>query len=392
MKSSKKILGASAALGLAIALSAGSTFAWFSAGNTKVGVDSFDLSATTETNGANLDVAITTIGATSNPGDSEYKSLVTFGGGQLDSLKTIPLKPLTYVLTGENKGFNNEKGVVTANNPSNDTGYITFRLVFRSTAAMDIYLNTDSAVSPVALKGEEEEGEEPSTLELKTFSFKDSEVGKKFGDRIINTSAGYGGSTGVDFTNDADSTDRTFTVRARAANAARVMFEEKNAGEAKKIWSPNEYYVSGKQAEFGVTDGNNFDENDNKIESGFCYGNLASDFNYLKGAALAAGGNPTLIAALDPANNETDSGAKYVKQADYTSLALTKGESGTKIATTTNVKADWVGGSYITSSTDYFAVVDVTFWLEGTDGDCIDSILGDKMSVLLNFKGVEKTA
>ena len=91
----------------------------------------------------------------------------------------------------------------------------------------------------------------------------------------------------------------------------------------------------------------------------------------------------SLIQDLDPANNNTN-----VTQADYTSKALTKGESGTLIATTTNVKTDWAGGSYITG-TDYFAVVDVTFWLEGTDGDCIDSILGDKLSVLLNFKGVE---
>ncbi len=373
MKSSKKILGASAALGLAIALSAGSTFAWFSQGNTKVGVDSFDLSATTETNGANLDLAITTIGASSNPGDSEYKSLVTFGGTALDSLKSIPLKPLTYDVA--NKGFKNEQGnVVSAGSPTTANGYITVRLVFRSTAAMDIYLNTDSAVTP------SEEGE------VKELKFKDSDLGRKFGDKIISTSDGYGGTANSDYTNDAASGDRTFQIMARAANATRVMFEEKKSSGSTLIWSPNEYYVSGKTAAIGDA-GDNEDENGDQIVNGFCYGNLASDYNYLKKAAIEeAMGNPTLIDELDPARNPNSN------QADYTSLALTKGESGTKIATTTNVKTDWAGGSYITSSTDYFAVVDVTFWLEGTDGDCIDSILGDKLSVLLNFKGVEKTA
>ena len=369
MKSSKKILGASAALGLAIALSAGSTFAWFSAGNTKVGVDSFDLSATTETNGANLDVAITTIGATSNPGDSEYKSLVTFGGGQLDTLKAIPLKPLTYDLASR-EFKDSENNAVGANTPSTATGYITFRLVFRSTAAMDIYLNTDSDISP-ATDGQ-----------VKEMKFKDSEISTTLGNKIVNTaSGGYGCVENEDYENDAQ-TDRTFTITARAANAARVMFEEKNTAAAKKIWSPNEIFVSGKQAAMGDT-GDNKDANDNAIECGFRYGNFASDYNYLRGMVLK-GSQPS---GLDVANN--DSG---IVQKDYSSLALTKGENGTKIATTTNVKGDWAGGNYITSSTDYFAVVDVTFWLEGTDGDCIDSILGDKMSVLLNFKGVEKTS
>ena len=123
-----------------------------------------------------------------------------------------------------------------------------------------------------------------------------------------------------------------------------------------------------------------------QIENGFCYGNFASDYNYLKKAAIEdAMGNPTLIQNLDPANNNTN-----VTQADYTSKALTKGENGTKLTTTSKVKTDWAGGAYIQGDgTLYYAVVDVTFWLEGTDGDCIDSILGDKMSVLLNFKGVE---
>ncbi len=376
MKSSKKILGASAALGLAIALSAGSTFAWFSQGNTKVGVDSFDLSATTETNGANLDLAITTIGASSNPGDSEYKSLVTFGGTALDSLKSIPLKPLTYDVA--NKGFKNEQGnVVSAGSPTTANGYITVRLVFRSTAAMDIYLNEDSSVLP------SDEGTP------KSMTFKDSELGKKFGDKLINTSAGYGAKATEDYENDAASGDRTFTIKARAANATRVMFEEKKSSGATAIWSPNECYVSGKQANIGETGDNVDEEGNSPVERGFCYGNFASDYNYLKKAAIEdAMGNPTLIQDLDPANNNTN-----ITQADYTSLALTKGtETGaTKIATTTNTK-EWVDGSYITTTQSYFAVVDVTFWLEGTDGDCIDSILGDKLSVLLNFKGVEKTA
>ncbi len=370
MKSSKKILGASVALGLAVALSAGSTFAWFSAGNTNVGVDSFDLSATTETNGANLDLAITTLGASNNPGDSEYKSIVTFGGDGLDSLREIGLKPLTYDLASS--GFKNEAGnPVAAGSPSTQNGYITVRLVFRSTAAMDIYLNDDSSVLP------SEEGTP------KAMTFKDSELGSKFGDKLINTAAGYGADATEDYVNGAESGDRTFTIKARAANAARVMFEEKKASGATAIWSPNEVYIGGKQANIGET-GDNTDEDGNQIENGFCYGNFASDYNYLKKAAIEdAMGNPTLIAGLDPANNNTN-----VTQADYTTKALTKGESGTLIATTTDKKTDWAGGAYITG-TGYFAVVDVTFWLEGTDGDCIDSILGDKLSVLLNFKGVE---
>ena len=301
----------------------------------------------------------------------------------LDALREIALKPLTYDLT--EKGFKDGEGNPVTGGTSTQSGYITVRLVFRSSTAMKIYLNDDSSVTPALLKGEEIEGEENnSTLELKNFTFRDSELGKKFGDKIINTAAGYGADATEDYVNGAESGDRTFTIKARAANAARVMFEEKKASGATAIWSPNEYYTSGKQAVMGSTDGDNVDEEGNPIERGFCYGNFASDYNYLKKAAIEdAMGNPTLIAGLDPANNNTN-----VTQADYTAKALTKGESGTLIATTTDKKADWAGGGYITGS-GYFAVVDVTFWLEGTDGDCIDSILGDKLSVLLNFKGVE---
>lgn len=39
----------------------------------------------------------------------------------------------------------------------------------------------------------------------------------------------------------------------------------------------------------------------------------------------------------------------------------------------------------------YYGTVTVKVWLEGTDGDCLNSIFEDKMTVMLNLTGIMKS-
>lgn len=375
MKSSKKILGASAALGLAVALSAGSTFAWFTAGKTSVDVNSFNLSATTDAEGMDLKVAISlpnnaaptgdqTDGSAGSYGYSVKLGDATAGDGTLDkALYALQSTKLTSLTLGETDVY------ASATNPNKlyskatgeiaeaTGGYITFRLVFWSSVEAKIYLNTGSAVSAVG---------NAKSFDVSKFADVTGLLGNKingsdnatFTDDIEG--GHYGGSE-----DDGDWVSGG-TVNVRAANAARIMFVENKAVSSLHVWCPNEYNADG-GAETSATTANS-------TAKGFWKNNLAGDYNHLNNSAIAR-----------------------VTQKAYTGKGVTLGSSGTLIATTKEASvvnqamiAEWDEESKQIQGTGYYSVVDLTIWLEGTDGDCFDAILGDTMSIALNFKATPK--
>lgn len=374
MKSSKKILGASAALGLAVALSAGSTFAWFTAGKTDVKVDSFNLSATTDAEGMDLKVAISLPNNSAPTGEQTDGSAGSYGysvklgdsaGGEgtLDkALYALQSTKLTSLTLGDNDTYANSTSKdklyskATGSLAVAQSGYVTFRLVFWSSVEANIYLNTGSAVSAVS---------NAKPFDISKFSEREGLLGTVLEDTNKATfvddveMGNYGGS--------ADDGDWIAggTVNARAANAARIMFVENKVVDSLHVWCPNEYNVDG-GAETTATTAND-------TAKGFWRNNLAGDYNHLNNSAIAR-----------------------VAQKAYTDKGITLGSSGTVIATTKEASvvnsamtSEW-GSSGEIQGTGYYSVVDLTIWLEGTDGDCFDAILGDTMSVALNFKGVPK--
>lgn len=357
MKSSKKILGASAALGLAVALSAGSTFAWFTAGKTDVKVDSFDISATAQSDALDLKVALKSTADQSlitNNFDYSVADLQSYVNNNT-LVKDIGLKPLTLSKKATYDSSDNELyDGVTDSAKKADKGYLTFTLVFGSDTKQAIYLLETSSVTPSTTKADC-----PNPITIKNADgYLD----------LIGAIADYGGTSGTDYT----VAEGQATLKARAANAARVMFKQNTTVG---VWSPNEYLYSGKTA-------TSSDTQENTNAKGFYFGNLADDYNYVCKEVIAAAGDANKLGEIEVANHTT------AAQKDYGTVAVKPGEANnTPIATM--VAASTLTGVWGDSAPfNYAALVDVTIWLEGTDGDCFDTILADAMSVVLNFKGV----
>lgn len=360
MKSSKKILGASAALGLAVALSAGSTFAWFTAGKSDVKVDSFDISATAQSDALDLKVALKA---------TESGTLVAnnFGYSVADLqsyvnnntlVKDIGLKPLTLGKKATYDSADNDLyGEISTTAQKADKGYLTFTLVFGSDVQQKIYLLDTSSVAPSATKADC-----PNPITIKS--------SEGYGDLVDKVSvADYGGTSGTDYTVGSDQV----TLKARAANAARVMFKQNTTVG---VWSPNEYLYSGKTA-------TSSDTQENTKAKGFYLGNLAADYNYIFTEVCNAAGDTNKLNDVGFPTDYTSASQK-----DYGAVAVKPGEAkNTPIATMVDASTLSVWGN--SAPFNYAALVDITIWLEGTDGDCFDTILADAMSVVLNFKGVK---
>lgn len=354
MKSSKKILGASAALGLAVALSAGSTFAWFTTGRSTVDVDSFKLQATTSAGGeADLRVAIYPIGDTANTvssGDFSHTVQLYTENAPQNSVAAqlnnaiVPLQPLSWI---------NNEFVDVQENPAT-SGYVKFRLVFESDEELEIYLDSKSSVTPEATNS------------------KSITISKAANESIYNNfeASKYGATTAADGVT-KNTTAETYTLIARAANAARIKFAENTttavSDAAENIWCPNEYYVTGQAANVGTGGSDEADVAKNANPKGFYGGNLAGDLYGLKDSVAIEAESYSGVVGYD--TTATGEGAN----ANATLIATTRENSKLGISVTT---------------AGFHAVVDVAIWLEGSDGDCFTSILSDYFNVALSFKGV----
>lgn len=448
MKSTKKILGASAALGLAVALSAGSTFAWFaSTGRTTAKVENITLNVTTTVEGnETLDIVVptfeTSIGADGGVGyDTIFKSSQSGAGVVI----TDQLQPLTLVETqqsGEGTGkyvLKTQANMGKVTEDTEDGGYYVFTIGFASKkeSPMTVYLDateeSGARKSSVASSGSATP-QDINLLEIKadaagrfvdtsatpakgsdTYGDKDSIVvsildGSTPTPGAVIPTIGANGYYQVDVYADDDEVERehgtaSATLNARAANASRLMFQELKTTGNQRVWSPNEAEYSGKEVSATPTVVNN--------PQGFWKNNLARDYVAL-----------TEALALNKEFAAKDFPAKITgtnDQADYTALQLipyiynsttsndnlpsdteTEGKA-TPIAVldtidkisgniyfngnTTKTPAEFV--NQVSSNEDYvYSFINVKVWIEGTDGDCFDSILGDSITINLSFKGV----
>lgn len=146
MKKSKKLLISVFALVVTLALATSATFAWFTT-NDKVEVGSYDVNVTTGSQGlyvsADKDENKT---YSSNIDTATIKAL--YQGANAGDMNA---KGFTAVTSTDGKAFTNRAGTsVTANSLIADEdaySYISFTLYFRSTVAMDVYLNGEASAS-----------------------------------------------------------------------------------------------------------------------------------------------------------------------------------------------------------------------------------------------------
>jgi hypothetical protein len=223
--------------------------------------------------------------------------------------------------------------------------FLEFTLVFRSDIAGSLVLGSDSKVDP----------SEGATV--KGVAAPDEIAEKKYGS---NSKIEQGG-----------------TIVARAANASRVSFTSMNYSvsdnkatalttvAATNVWCPNEDNASG-------ADSTNTETTTGK---GFWKGNLANDYyNWM----------------MNKENDSKNTDGYENNVVVYNSESTNKTES--VIATFGNDNKTTVAATTTTSKHEYYeATVTIRIWIEGNDGDCLDAIFGDSMSVSLQFQVIANT-
>lgn len=396
MKSSKKILGASAALGLAVALSAGSTFAWFTVGSTQVKVNEFnvDVAATTSDS-----LEISVVGAAQQSGKPETAAVgVTPSGFASVGSYTVPTGT-TIELAPASWDGSNFVGEQTTDTIAQNAVY-TFRIGFKSNVAMKIYL--DASEEEGVAKSSVLPGELPANKSLLPVSVLKSvyglvgENGQAGAGSIIKNldDKFYGDYSAGAVKND----NGDYQLTSRAAYASRVMFRaveykdsvDQYKADGTKIWCPNEANYDGSDLYKG--DGASEYSLQNKHAAGFYAQNLAGAYAYLLAQSKETDPNFNLTSAassgdITEAQSYTNSVIPWegkmqtsdTTKADYTDCTV--------IATTAS---SGVLSGY-SSTAGFYAVVDVTVWLEGTDGDCFNAVATDIMKVLLSFRGEKVT-
>lgn len=331
MKATKKLIGASVALVAALAVSVGSTFAWFTTSNTaKVK----QIEATVTTSDTDLLMAYVRI-----PTDG-YDGLTWTH--TVDASAASAGKELKALTSKTNTGATETAlDLVDKDNQAPNTNdYIEFTIAIKSTKELKIVLTSDSAVSGT------DSAEAKSTIDPKAWS----------------------GFNATDYGIEGSIAENTaFSTKTNAANAARVGFytlaaEEFNTKTGVGVWCPNEAENSGKEAT---------GDNTTTHGKGFWKGNLASDYAQRVGAATEA----------VEAKEYQPVVAVETRSLSYSTLA--KGENGL-IATLAEHDVD--------SESYYCAMVTIRLWIEGTDGDCLNSIFGDTIKLDLSFFGVENDA
>jgi len=358
-KVSKKIVVGVAALVISIAVATGSTFAWFTT-NRDADIDQFEATATTgETN---LSVAANVSGEynrdvvafrryvelTNVPVQGDSKATVnknvldanadndpdshlvalTMDGTDMNPMVIDYVNNITYGTALTYDKLVNADGIVdtttTANNKYHP--FIEFVLHFKGDREMNVYLTSSTVTA------HETDGTKPvQAVEYKAANTYGTHEAIAIGDKLAS----------------------------RAANAVRVAFIPVNATwgtdnkvsgavtfGTPKVWCPNEAEYSGKEATANTTG----------LGKGNWKGNLAKD--YYNGFMRT---NKEIIA------KEYTSNVRNLLSTDTSESA-----SAATIAT-------------LNSANNFTATVVVRIWLEGTDGDCLNSVLTDKFNTYFAF-------
>lgn len=329
-KATSKILMAAMSLVVAIGIATGTTFAWFTTNRT-VSVATVQAKVTTGTDG--LYVAVKT-------GDDTWT----------DFKSGLDAEDMKLAIYGKKNATTEEMN-----------------------AGVEMDALTIKSVSDYALK-DEKGGDAAAYVRSVTAKNKYIEFTLKFRTTVaqnvylaVNDGATSPnaseiktvGATGVTanqvlaWTDDSSTYGKAITkgnaIDARAAHAARVSFV---SGSNKNIWAP-----------YDLTD-------ESQAAEGFYKGNLAADYNayFLNPNAT---GNADRTGVLNTVTLMSDEDAKggFANKDKGTILATTAANDGA-----------------------YEAEMTVRIWIEGTDGDCFNSIFGDQFTVNLVFNSVRASA
>ena len=325
MKATKKLILATISLVAASSLTVGSTFAWFSyRSDVELGPVDFLVGSGSE----NLQVAVAAVGVAPEQDDFSY-SLST---QQLkNKIGNVTYKPLTVSGVSDNTVSETNLIQLEAEDSvavsTTSTDYAAFDLVFRYTPAKSSnsmpYLLLDFG-SKITADPEEDNDYNPTVICKASKTLSEGNYGKTL--------------------NEND------TIKARARDAARVAFLFEDNGTTKnKIWAPSENYTISPTT----------DTSD--VVQGFHLGNLASDYRHEQtGASVVSAPvyDSRVYAAPDPKSNVTNT--TYSQIAKFPVLSESATYSELKIT--------------------------VKVWLEGKDGDCLESVQNDRFSFLLKFR------
>lgn len=137
----KKIAVAIIALVLAVALATGTTFAWFTTGNT-VSVEGVNVNVTAQTEG--LLISLNGYSFMSEISAADLYQAVNGENGSTDKFDNLALKDVELATASASAGlvYKGNSGDATRN-----VDYLEFTLYFRSTVAYDVYLGSDAAVT-----------------------------------------------------------------------------------------------------------------------------------------------------------------------------------------------------------------------------------------------------
>ena len=329
-KTRKKILTAVITLIVALGLSIGTVFAWFTSNRT-VTFEAIDAQVTTGSQG--LFVALKKYDGTY----TQFKTSLTaaelqeaiFGGTSAANLATVKLDHMTTENNGVTLKGQDGSTVPAFNTDATTTegknGYVQFTLKFRTTIAQNIYLAGGKTGGVVDAGSSTITPGAGVTLQP-VLAWK-TESANVYGTAITQGQA----------------------INARAAHAARVAFI---SGATGKIWAPYDQ-ADTSPVHDGVHD-----------QAGYYLGNLAGDYynNFIGNGSAPAVAKTSVVNSV-------------VMLSDANMTANNPG-TATVIATTSSV------------SGNFEAEVTVKLWIEGTDGDCLNSIFDDKISLLLSFNSI----
>lgn len=329
-KATTKILLAALSLVMALGIATGSTFAWFTSNRT-VTVGAVQAQVVSGTQG--LYVAISADGG-STYGEFQTsldtaKIMTALFGANYATAPTGAVKLDALTTTDNGVTLKNEAGETAAafSNSSATNPYLEIKLKFRTTVQQDIYLGYLNDAG-TAVRNEKDSTIDP----VGTYAGTAVKAWKAI------TTADYGQDVALGA-----------AINARAAHAARVSF---NDGTTAKVWAPYDYTTGNND---GLTE-----------QAGFYKGNLAEDY---RNNLLGKTGSLT-VANLNAVKLLEDAVAK----------AGTDAGSATKIATT----QDNHEGAFD-------AEVTIRLWIEGTDGDCLNSIFNDTLALNLVFNSITVT-
>ena len=335
MKASKKLIIAAVSLTAAASLTVGSAFAWFTY---RSNVDLGSVQFTVDSGDENLQVAVTSVGGSVTPSSFSHTLSTNTIKSIINGGSAVTYKPLTVEDDGDNT-VSETNEIVLVTNEKDDEGqpieagradYAAFDLIFRYTPVKgnsimpNLILDYESSVKAV------DPSDGPYKPTNKVYAW--------------TTSDQYGDET---FNQDEE-------IIARASNAARVAFiYQENGATKNKVWAPNEALGTGMQAE---------DTSDSP--KGFYKGNLANDYErHMTGLGVAQI-VPPVYASRVYAGIQTQSAEK--NNFNYSTIAQFAALQGT--------------------STYSDLRLTVKVWLEGKDGDCLPTVMGDEFAFLLKFR------